>query len=612
MTQDELKDLLRSMVDNTAPRERFWELGIFKFAKFFFPDRFKDDFAVGHYDMVMLLFMLLDPQYEYMTERQAYLLIHREASKTTIGTFLFPIFLIYFKGYPIKARVFEKDFNSSRIIDLPPINENFILIASQTTRMAENFVVAIRDEITYRGDMASIFGEKNPREINLDDDRQADKMWRRAAFVTADNTIIIGIGSGQQARGTNLFGNRPVFAIIDDMYSANNIKTEQSREGIRYWFHAELLNSLDSRRGKCLWLGTLLHPDTVVKDFQKDPDWFGVNRPLISVEELATVVDECTVDGVYQRKEKLWYTNRQKTLYTLSWDTRHNLYSIMLRYEKALKQGRLNGFYQEFMNEYLAPETKMITPTSFFALHGLNIYKEKGVQRVTFSFDNIEWHGNISLSIGLDMASSVSDTSDDTVITVAGYARCYPRVAGIDWQSQQSTMKEGRIFPIIAHIEGGKYAIHNYQNMKGMCETLENLINIYEIDTIKMEANGQQEQIAREIDSYLNDKGHWGRVWTEYVTTNKADRILSILLPIIQKYENILCIESPLVEKLYFQTLTVGMSDHDDYADSVSIAFKNSNPPPSSHVIVANDNDTYKTRQQELYEQFGSDAWMYQ
>ena len=67
LTHNELRQLIVSMLDNTAPKERYWELGIFKFAKTFFPDRFKDDFAPGHYDMVMLLFTLLDPQYEYQS-----------------------------------------------------------------------------------------------------------------------------------------------------------------------------------------------------------------------------------------------------------------------------------------------------------------------------------------------------------------------------------------------------------------------------------------------------------------------------------------------------------------------------------------------------------------
>ena len=606
-------DLL-SILDNTAPRNRCEELGIFRFAKMFFPKRFEYDFADVHYDMVMLLFMLLDPQYEYQVERQAYFLVHREAAKTTIGSFLFPMYLIYLKGFSPYVRLYNRnwkgeDTNNFRLLQLPPISEDFILISSKTSRMAENFVTSIRDEITYRTDLAEVFGNKNPRDIELDDNRQSDKMWRKMAFVTADDTIVTGVGAGQQARGTNIGGKRPVLAIVDDMYDKNNIKTEDGRENVRYWFNSELINSLDSRKGKILWLGTLLHPDTVVKDF--NDDWFGISKPLISTEELACVVSECSETGQFVRPTKQWCKERENRLTTMSWRTRHDLYSILVRYHKALMNNTLNAFYQEFMNEYLAPETKMIEPTSFMPVPDMRIYKDKGQQLIEMTVDGILWYGSVNLYIGLDVASSVSDTSDDTVITVAGYAKCYPRVEGIDWNSQASSMPEGRIFPIIAHIEGGKYAIHEYEKLPGMCERIYELLKRYNVKQIRMEANGQQQQVAREIRMYLQERRNFTTVWDEFVSSNKEDRILSILLSIVQKHKRFACKPSPYLERLYFQTLTVGMADHDDYPDSLSIAMKEAKVPDSYGIIEEIANKVERNKFQRLTDVVGSDAWLY-
>lgn len=265
------------------------------------------------------------------------------------------------------------------------------------------------------------------------------------------------------------------------------------------------------------------------------------------------------------------------------------------------------------MNEYLAPETKMIHKDSFLPCK-LNIFKQQGMQMVEFKHENIDWYGTCSLSIGFDIASSTSNNTDDTVIMVAGYARCYPKIQGLDWQSQQSTMPMGRVFPIIAHIEGGKYSIHNYQNTKGQLESIEALCRRYVIDRVKMEANGQQALIERELRSHLQENNIHVSVWAEYTSQNKADRILSVVLPVIQKYTNILCEPSSLIEKLYFQTLTVGMSDHDDYADAYSIAMKASKPPLRVFGLQTHLDTSVtqtKTRWDQLVDAYGNDAYLY-
>ena len=160
---------LSVILDNTASRENFQELGIFKFAKLFFPERFKDDFAELHYDMCKLLFKLLDPTHNEATDRNAYFLVHREAAKTTVGTFLFPIYLLYLKGYSIYVRgeMLDKPWKE-QIIEIP-IKERFIMIASATAGMAETFVTNLRNTIEARADLAAIFGEKNPRMIEVDE-----------------------------------------------------------------------------------------------------------------------------------------------------------------------------------------------------------------------------------------------------------------------------------------------------------------------------------------------------------------------------------------------------------------------------------------------------------
>lgn len=93
--------------------------------------------------------------------------------------------------------------NPEDIIEIP-IDEKFIMIASATAGMAETFVTNLRNTIESRADLAAIFGEKNPKMIEIDDDsiRTIDKMWRKQMFITSDGTVIRGIGMGQQVRGS--------------------------------------------------------------------------------------------------------------------------------------------------------------------------------------------------------------------------------------------------------------------------------------------------------------------------------------------------------------------------------------------------------------------------
>lgn len=613
------EELLASILDNTATRDNYQELGILKFAKMFFPKRFSHDFAPIHYDMAMLLFRLLDPAKEYASERQAYMVVHRQAAKSTFGSFLMPTYEIYLKGMNIFVRREQLGYkdNPNQIVELP-INEDYIIITSETTARAERFVTAIKSEIESRSDLEKIFGVKDPRILELDEvgRRKTNKIWRLNAFVTKDNTVVHGIGSGQRIRGANEGGSRPSLIIVDDMYSIYNTKTEETRQKVSYWFNAELSNSLDSHKGgtgKMLWLGTMIHPDTVVKEFKEAETWFGLQRPIISVDELHQSIDACKVNGVFKMPSKAKCEALQMNLTTLSWPTRADLYFILTEYSKSLKKRQLSIFYQEFMNEPIPPEDKMIERSAFYETP-IKAYQSNGKQFVEFTYDNIFWTGECNLYLGLDPAASTATHSDDTAIVVAGIARCYPRIKGQDWDSSERSLPIGRLFPIILHIEGGKYSIHNYENMPGMCEALLKLDRMYKLTQIKIEANGQQIQIIREIRDKFRSEGRLQRIWEEYSQMKKSERISNVILALIQQTKVVICQPSHRIDTIYNQLLYCGISDHDDYADALAIALKEAREPAiRTDMLPRIEQFKYrKSRYDELIEIYGKDeAWKF-
>ena len=162
---------------------------------------------------------------------------------------------------------------------------------------------------------------------------------------------------------------------------------------------------------------------------------------------------------------------------------------------------------------------------------------------------------------------------------------------------EMSKYGNGRIFPIIAQQIGGKYAIHNFEKLPGICEALRVIDDRYILKQVIIEAMGQQEHIVREVMAAFRNglyDQHGNRikgpsrtqVWGETVANNmtKAERILSILLPIFQRYKVFIVDKSVNIHRLYNQILMVGIADHDDYADSLSLTLKHYDiPAPSSY-----------------------------
>ena len=597
-------ELIASFLDNTAGIENYQDLGVLRFGKYFFPDKFTSEFSTLHYEMVMLFLETLMPEYARRVERQRYYLCHREASKSTIGTDLIPTYLLYLKGFSPYIK------HDSNLIKLPPIREDFIVITSETSVRASMFVNDIKTTVETRGDLAEIFGEKNPKLIEGEaGEREKGNLWRNNAFVTTDDTVVWGLGDGQRIRGIKVNASRPTFIIVDDMYSRLNTKTEQTREHLNYWFFSELINSADSIRGKVLWLGTLLHPDTVITKMRKLDNWQGVQRPIIGQDELARLLDQWKK---YNRQDKVplksvaleW----QKDYHTLSWPGRHDLWYIMQLYYESKFNNDLNYFYQEYMNIPIAPELEEVDKDAFVETD-LTIYVSREyntkIQYCEFKYEGVQYKGELVLSIGLDPAVATSKHADDTVLTVSGYVRAFPHYPGID--IDEVYRSQGKVFPVIVYIDGGRYAIRKQDTRKGMAEEIEKLIKRYMISYISIEAQGQQKAIVDEIRRYLTEKNYEVPVMEEYTTVSKVERINSIIITIIQRYKKVICQPNPVIaKKLYPQLLMLGIGDHDDYPDSWAISMKLIQPPPKRIV-----HEQKSVRQLQEQAQADSLEWLF-
>ena len=567
------EEIITIGLDNTQSDDDYKNLGILRFLKLLFPQRFSNEFGRLHYDMAQIFLELYNPSRERRLDKQAYFLVHREAAKSTLASFGFVMWCILLNGH---TAYMMRDGKRVKF----KIDEKFIMICSETSGSAEDFVSGIKDQLDSRNDLSDIFGEKSPQYVEDNDTRSKDKKWTKTLFKTADGLYVRGLGSGQQVRGRNMGGNRPTLCFVDDMYSENNVKTQVGREKIDKWFNSALLNSLDSINGKCLWLGTLVHPDIVVKDMIKSDNWFGINKPIISPEELQKLIGICkTKDGFTIDREHLKAI--LPDFKTLSWSDRHTLTYIAQVYkDNAIDKDKADYFYQEFMNQAIAPTSISIKEDTFSPMD-MNFYEYRNHTFVSFVEDDIIWSGVVHLTVGVDMAATIKDSSDKSVIMCAGYARVFPKIPGRDYGYGLEKYKRGKIVPVIAECRAGRMDTFAYMERQGVYENCLELYNKYKIKEIIIEANGQQSMTIREIKKRFEEQGIYGVIKEEYVSENKKERINAVLRPIIQRYKKFYCTPGDYIEKLYMETVLLGIGDHDDYPDALEECFKYADEPPT-------------------------------
>lgn len=619
-------EIIERCLDNTYDINNLDQQGILWFGKHFFPKTIRNAYSEAHFKMSQLYFEQRASHRLRSMDRQAYMLIHREAAKSTIGTFLMPLYSIFLKGYsPVYKRMnlgWEggDGINNYDIVEIPVLDEKFILIASETAGQSESFVMDIKSEIESNKLLMEIFGSKHPMDIEEDDfigKRRQGGKWTRSAFITNDMTAVWGVGSGQRVRGRKINGSRPTMIIVDDMYSEENVKTEERREGLNRWFYNALKNSLDSEVGKILWLGTMVHPDIVYKDFVKDPLWWGLEVPIIGEEELAEALGTCEIDkdGRLRIPDEDTLQEMNDRFTTLSWKERYPIDYILKKYIEQIAKERPDYFYQEYMNKPMAPESETIDPDAFQRYKDLRFYKnENGEQHCSYTDkDQIVWSGPVLLKVGIDMASALHKKSDDTVISVAGFARFYPRIPGMDISGSLTKYPKGKVLPVLAWIEGGKYDIININGMseakKDVSSSLEAILKRFKVERVAIEANGQQEQSIRAIKGYLRETGVTTPIDAQYVNSEKSQRIKATLLPIFQKYKIMICVDTPKVTTLYQQLNMLTISDKDDYPDSLEKAFVNARIPDEAQMY--NYIEDYKTERDDVMSALGSKAWYY-
>lgn len=196
------------------------------FCKTFFPHIFTGEFCEFHTEVFHTLeeYVIKQKNRKYYFARGA----PRGHGKSQILSFGFPIWCVCY-GYAKN-----------------------ILIVSDTVDQANQFIMAIRDELEENELLRDAFG-----------DLVGTKVWSNAKIQTANKIQVVGKGAGQKLRGIKYRQFRPDVIVVDDLENDESVETEAQRAKLLNWFQKALM-PCGNTTVKIIYIGTILNYESLL------------------------------------------------------------------------------------------------------------------------------------------------------------------------------------------------------------------------------------------------------------------------------------------------------------------------------------------------------------
>ena len=149
--------------------------------------------------------------------------------------------------------------------------KRYILIIADAFGQAASFLEAVKVEL-----------ESNPRlEADFQEYCGQGRIWNVGTIITAANVKLQAFGAGKRMRGLRHGPHRPDLVLLDDLENNENVRKPEQRDKLESWLLRTVLSlgpaddSMD-----VIYIGTILHYDSVLARTLKKPQWHGrVSRP---------------------------------------------------------------------------------------------------------------------------------------------------------------------------------------------------------------------------------------------------------------------------------------------------------------------------------------------
>jgi predicted phage terminase large subunit-like protein len=161
--------------------------------------------------------------------------------------------------------------NAFPVHELVYRNRKMILIISETAEGSKKFIKWVSGQLKFNEKLRDDFGELlHPQKTKNEKDSEE-------AFITNTGAKIESTSLGKQIRGFRNGSVRPDLIILDDLESLDSNNTPELRQKWKNWFNQELMPAGDPTRTAVIFMGTLMHFDSLLnyvlnerKDFIKN------------------------------------------------------------------------------------------------------------------------------------------------------------------------------------------------------------------------------------------------------------------------------------------------------------------------------------------------------
>lgn len=189
-------------------------------------------------------------------------------------------------------------------------------------------------------------------------------------------------GAKTGLRGTKIFGKRPVLAILDDLVSDDDSKSQAAMLAIKDTIYKGVNHALDPTRRKVIFNGTPFNKEDILIEAVESGAW------------------DVNVWPVCERYPC------ERADFVGAWEDRFSYDYVKEQYDMAIKTGKIAGFMQELMLRISSEEERLIQDNEFCWYSRAELLTNK--HRYNFY-------------ITTDFATSSKQTADYTVIFVWAY-----------------------------------------------------------------------------------------------------------------------------------------------------------------------------------------------
>jgi len=561
-------------------------LGIVRWVNEMMPEATFNKTPEIHKYLYHRLLQLYNPSLRNKYERLIEWISYRGSAKSAIQS-LFTSYILAHNGEKIKISI-------DGIIKEFTIEERAIVIISQTSTLAEEFVVRIRDAFTESERLRYYY------KVEIVDALDSlTGQWTRIAF-KFNNCFVLGVGSGQMIRGKVKGFSRPTLVFADDIYSETNVITEESRRKVRNWWNNAVMNSIDDLKGKVIVLGTIVHEDTVIVDLERNPIWETIKVPVMGecdkdgdadlttfhklihehmkidwdLAQCILPFDEIVAPEEKLKKQREYYDKVQNSFdWQLHWPERVDLYLLAIKFKEAVYNQTVAGFYQEYFHVTVPPQERRFRRDMFKRAHPFEIKYEHNYNWIKLEGEQV-WK-LFNIEFGIDIAGA---GTDDMVISVVGAlpdSRVIVLQQAIGKWSLRDNLREQDDQELRRYKVATQWSPETMTKI-GLIDETFRLAMRYKPSKIKVGVAGEEELIVREMRRVFEQN----RVYTIGIHSRpqtsregrKEQRIMGTLLPY---YETRMVYHTSGLEKLEYQLEYLGKAKHDDCADSLECAFHN-------------------------------------